>query len=260
MKLFENRVLLVIGVLISSVLIFGGCDSSNSGDDGSPDEIEWNYGSKGPDVWATLSPDFAACGSGSAQSPIDISVDPVDDARLWSFTYGSSGLDMILKDHHIRLNIRSGSSIIVDGVKHNLIYLKFKTPGEHSVQGANGAAEVHFFHQSTDGGITIIAVLVTAGGVNKDLAPLLSRLPVVNDESVVDPTFFVRPIDFIPDDKSFYRYDGSLSEPPCTEGVKWIVLRNTIEFSEGQIEILNKLTGDNNRPIQPLNGRSIVQE
>ena len=113
---------------------------------------------------------------------------------------------------------------------------------------------------STEGSIAIVAVMVTIGGVNKDLAPLLSRLPVVPDEAVVDPAFLVRPIDFVPDDRAFYRYDGSLSEPPCTEGVKWIIMKETIEFAESQIQILNDITGDNGRPIQPLNGRSITQE
>lgn len=260
MILFDNRLLLVIGILVSSVLIYGGCDSSNSDDDEGSDKIEWDYASKGPNAWATLSPDFATCGSGSAQSPIDISLDPMDDLPRWSFTYVSTRLDLILQDHHIQLNIRPGSSIIVDGIKHNLKSLKFKTPGEHSVQGVTHVAEVHFNHESTDGDIAIVAVLVTAGGVNKDLSSLLSRLPVVPDEAVVDPAFLVRPIDFVPDGRTFYRYDGSLSEPPCTEGVKWIIMQETIEFSESQVEVLNAITGNNSRPVQPVNGRTIVQQ
>ncbi len=260
MTLFENRLLHIIGILVSSVLIFGGCDSSNSDDDEGPNELEWDYASKGPNAWASLSPDFAACGSGSAQSPIDISVDPMDDLARWSFTYGSTRLDLILQDHHIQLNIRLGSSIMVDGIKHNLKFLKFKTPGEHSVHGVTHAAEVHFYHESTDGSIAIVAVMVAAGGVNKDLSSLLSQLPVMPDEGVVDPAFLVRPIDFVPDDRTFYQYDGSLSEPPCTEGVKWIIMRETIEFDESQIEFLNGITDDNSRPLQPLNGRVISQE
>jgi len=195
-----------------------------------------------------------------AQSPIDISVDPMDDLSNWLFTYVSSPLDMILQDHRIQLNIRPGSSIMVDGIKHNLKYLVFKTPGEHSLQGASRAAEVQFYHESTDGRIAIVAVMVTVGGVNKDLSPLITRLPIVPDNAVVDPAFLVLPLNFLPDRKKYFRYDGSLSEPPCTEGVKWIVMQDTIEFADSQIEALNALTSDNSRPIQSLNGRSVVQQ
>ena len=260
MTLFEIKMLPVIGLVISSVLIFAGCDSSESDVDTGMTEIEWNYASKGPNVWASLSANFTTCSTGSSQSPIDISLDPEDDLPIWSFAYVTSPLDMVLHDHHIQLNIRSGSSITVGGIRHSLKYLKFKTPGEHSVQGATRAAEVHLYHESTDGSIAIVAVTVTVGAVNTGLLQLLPLMPVVPDEAVVDPTVLIRPLDFIPDVHTFYRYDGSLSEPPCTEGVKWIVMKEAIEFSGSQIEILTRFTGDNIRPVQPLNGRSITHE
>jgi len=253
-----TKCFLVLLVILAASL--PACSSSGS-NDGGTDGIVWNYqsGPNGPANWANLSPDFAACGTGSEQSPIDITVDPIDDVSALEPNYHEVSLDLEHSGHSLVVNARFGGSIALGQVNYDLKYLEFHVPGEHRYKGSSFAGEIHLFHESADGHVIVVAVWMTEGVLNKTLSTIEASAPGVLGEHVEDDSILLNPEDLLPELKPFYRYDGSLSQPPCTEGVTWLVLRNSIEVGENQINFLRNLYGENSRPLQALNGRTISQ-
>jgi carbonic anhydrase len=251
----------LFSALLGSLLFFGaGCDSNDSsnGDD-DPDEIEWNYGVKGPDRWMNLSPDFAVCGSGTRQSPIDISVPDDEDFFGWQFSYESSGLNVHNDGKTVKMPIEFGSSITINDTEYALSEIHFHTTSEHTINGVSFPGEIHFVHESGDGDVAYVAVFIQTGEENKALNEILAELPTTPGEPIDVFGKLVDPNLFLPENRTYYRYAGSLTTPPCTEGVTWIVLRNPLMMSVGQVGGLRSKMGLNFRPVQPLNDRPILQ-
>ncbi|GMQ82736.1 MAG: carbonic anhydrase family protein [Rhodothermia bacterium] len=262
MSFFSNRLAIVFILFVLISITLGACSSSSSDDTDDSVGLLWDYGpgSLGPSNWASLSADFALCGSGRQQSPIDILDDPIDDAPDWQFDWGSSTLRMTNDARNIIVLYDPGSSINVSGIEYELKSLHLHVPSEHYYQGNPFDGEIHFVHESAAGNFAIVAVWITEGAENKDFSIILSNMPIVDDENIDDPSKFVRALNFLPVSGDYFRYDGSLSEPPCTESVTWIVLRESIELSSNQLQSFENVLGENIRPLQPLNGRVIVQQ
>lgn len=262
MKLYSNRWLITTMVIALLPVMLGACDSSSSDDDEQNQGLIWDYDTpgKGPADWASLSSEFAVCGSGSMQSPINILADPIEDAPDWQFDWRASTLKIVNDGVQVHFMYQRGSSINVDGVEHELTSIHVHAPGEHQYQGADYDGELHFVHESEAGDIAVVAVWVVAGIENKLFTPLLANIPILENEVFDDPSKFIRALDFLPEQRGFFRYDGSLSEPPCTEGVTWIVMRENIELSVAQLQSLNDILGTNNRPVQASNGRTVTQQ
>lgn len=222
----------------------------------------------GPDDWCTLSTDYAACcGAGGQQSPIDIITSALQfDKRLPALRITEAGvttLDVLNNGHTVQANVPNGAGTLeVDGTLYNLLQFHFHTPSEHSVNGQHAPIEMHLVHKTADGAKTaVIGVFVVPGKEHKELEKIWSNLPDQENEEIEVDAFHLRKI--LPGSNSSFRYGGSLTTPPCTEGVSWILFTTPVTMSGAQIEKFQDVfSGDefpngNARPTQPLMGRII---
>ena len=224
-----------------------------------PDQIEWGYGTEnGPAVWGQLSPEYALCAEGTHQSPIDL-VNPTSAALpAIAFNYQPAALNIHNNGHTIEVAFPKGNWIEVDSTRYELLQFHFHAPSEHTVSGQPFAMEMHLVHQSKDGALAVIGVLIERGSEHAAFNSLWAHLPSSPGAAQQIEQVAIDANDLLPSTRTSYRYDGSLTTPPCSEGVKWFVLTTPIELSEAQIAAFTAIVHDNNRPVQPLNGRQLL--
>lgn len=220
--------------------------------------IHWTYeGEEGPDHWGELCVDYTPCG-GQVQSPVNIA-GAVDDAALMEIakTYSNTATHILNNGHTIQFTADSGSSIVLNGETYNLLQFHFHTHSEHTVGGTSYPMEAHFVHKNeATGKLVVIGVLFEEGSENGILAPFIDHLPETAD-ATYDAADTFNPADLLPAEKSYFTYAGSLTTPPCSEIVTWIVMEHPIMASHDQILHIEELEHENNRPIQALEGRVI---
>lgn len=218
----------------------------------------WGYeGDHGPSHWGGMSKDFEACSGGHAQSPIDITGAEEKDLADIEISYKPSKLNIINNGHTVQVNYDSGSSIKIDGKQYTLVQFHFHDPSEHTVGGKFSPMEVHFVHKDAKGDLAVIGVMINAGKENAAYKDIWANLPKKEGaEQKINAT--INAADLLPASKVFYRYAGSLTTPPCTEGVNWNVLKSAIEMSEAQIDAFKAIVKGNNRPVQSMHGRKIT--
>jgi carbonic anhydrase len=227
----------------------------------------WGYeGEHDPTHWATLDPAYAACGKGTAQSPIDITKAGAGTANPWKINYRSTALkiahhdhvvDIVDNGHTIQVSVDAGSSITTSRNTYQLKQFHFHTPSEHTIEGKSFPMEVHFVHQSADNKFAVVAALFAEGPANENLAKLISNFPKAKGDSVRLPEVKLDLALQLPANMASYTYMGSFTTPPCTENVEWIVFRDPILASREQLNAFAARLSPNNRPVQPLNGRTI---
>jgi carbonic anhydrase len=226
----------------------------------------WSYsGEHGPTHWGDVAPEDAVCGSGKSQSPINLSSGTAKAGKNGAFkiNYEAGAVALLNNGHTVQADISdSADTVSFDGATYTLAQFHFHTPSEHTVDGKYYPLEIHFVNKDTQGHIAVVGVLVKAGAENKLLAPVFSSLP---SSATPAGTHAGKPVQVdiaavIPKDHKAYVYAGSLTTPPCTEGVHWIVLAQPIEMSSGQIEAFKKIFHDNHRPIQKASGREVDHE
>ncbi len=221
----------------------------------------WGYeGENGPDQWAGLDPKYTLCASGKQQSPVDIANTVRSDISDVFFSYQPAKLNIVNNGHTIEVDYPAGDSLIkIDEVDYKLAQFHFHTPSEHTINGKQAAMELHFVNKSADGNLAVVGVLINEGLENKDLAAIWAHLPThEGDTAVLDADFNVAVV--LPRDQRTYRYDGSLTTPPCTEGVKWRVMETPIEMSKAQIDAFKAIFPQDARPVQSANGRKIDED
>lgn len=220
--------------------------------------VEFEYeGSNGPEYWSELCVDYTPCG-GKVQSPINIT-GAVDDAALTDIpqTYASTATHIVNKGHTIQFNFDAGSSIVVNGETYDLLQFHTHTHSEHEIGGTHAPMEMHFVHKNAaTGKLAVIGVLVEEGAENAHLSHFVDHLPATKDATYEAADTFSA-LDFMPSDKSYFTYAGSLTTPPCSEIVTWIVMEHAIEASTAQIHDFEALEHENARPVQALEGRTI---
>jgi len=225
-------------------------------------ESTWSYtGATGPSHWGELSPEYATCEQGKNQSPININRS--FDARLPSIKFDYSMLipeDIVNNGHSIQVNIRNGGLIKLDGKDFILKQFHFHTPSETMIDDVSYPLEAHFVHASKDNELAVVALLYQPGMDSPALDVLLKSLPMNAGESnrlgAKDMELFERSKKV----SEYFRFNGSLTTPPCTEGVRWIVLKTMPSMSIRQLRAFQQaLKHPNNRPIQPKNARIIVR-
>ncbi|MCB0210340.1 MAG: carbonic anhydrase family protein [Anaerolineae bacterium] len=221
--------------------------------------VHWGYeGDIGPDNWGELSPDFATCSTGVEQSPVDITADaPVNEADI-QFNYQPSALTVVNNGHTIQANYDEGSSIVVNGETYNLLQFHFHEHSENTVAGEPGAMEIHFVHQNDSGELAVVGALMNVGAESEALAPVWTNMPAEEGEPVAVDGATVSADDILPADRTYYRFNGSLTTPPCSEGVTWLVMTNPIEISQEQLEAFQQIHSGNYRPVQPFNDRQFL--
>ena len=218
----------------------------------------WGYtGAGGPAHWGDLKDEYILCKIGQNQSPIDIG--PVVEARLEpiTFDYGAEPLEVINNGHTIQVN-RGGGTIMVDGQSFRLLQFHFHGPSEHTVGGKHHPLEMHLVHRSADGHLAVVGVFLKEGAENPALAAVWEHMPERAGGKARAETVRLDVDALLPKDRSYFRYSGSLTTPPCSEGVRWLVLRQPVEVSAEQIRRFREVMEANNRPVQPLHARKIL--
>ena len=217
----------------------------------------WTYsGENGPSHWGALDKSFALCSSGHAQSPINIIPTTPHTLPSLSITYQPTAINVFNNGHTIQVTYDSGSFIQVDKVRYQLLQFHFHEPSEHTLRGKSFPAELHLVHKSADGHLAVIGLLIETGAENRALAPLWPHLPATEGPSQrIDGQ--INAADLLPHNHATYRYTGSLTTPPCSEGVRWMVIANPITISPQQLATLKAALPPDNRPVQPANHRAI---
>lgn len=220
--------------------------------------LHWTYnGTEGPDHWGELSEDFAVCATGHEQSPVDLSGENATDLPDITFNYQPSALNILNNGHTIQVNYDPGSTIEVAGTTYELKQFHFHVHSEHTIDGKAYPLEMHLVHQSAEGHLAVVGVMAEAGATNDPLAAVWENAPTAADETVhVDA--MINAADLLPTDYIYFGYSGSLTTPPCSEGVKWHVLTTPIQLSPAQLDTMATLLHDNFRPVQALYARDVT--
>jgi carbonic anhydrase len=218
----------------------------------------WDYsGEAGPQNWAKLTPEFQAC-NGENQSPVNL--DGFIEAELapLQVDYRNGASEVANNGHTVQVAYEPGSTLTLDGKTFELIQFHFHMPSENQIKGQSYPLEGHLVHADQNGNLAVVAVMFKAGEQNAVLASLWKTPPAEGKKQPVAPRVNIRQM--LPDDLDYYRFNGSLTTPPCSEGVRWLVLKQPIVASQDQIEAMTKAVGHaNNRPLQPVNARVILQ-
>ena len=221
--------------------------------------VHWAYSGEGaPKNWGHIDPRFATCSNGVNQSPINLTGFTESELPAITFNYHLTSSDILNNGHAIQANVKNGSSITVDGKTFELKQFHFHNPSENNINNKSFPLEAHFVHASKDGKLTVVAVMFEEGAENKALAELWAKMPQnVGDKNPID----AKNLDgLLPKDRDYYRFNGSLTTPPCTEGVRWLVMKKSVTLSAAQIETFKKVMHhQNNRPIQETNARVILK-
>ena len=244
----------VLGLLCLALALFHGCKVKPA-EHGS---VHWSYsGETGPAHWGDLSPDYILCKTGKQQSPIDISGAKPSSGSI-QFKYKATPLNVVNNGHAIQQDYEKGSMLEVGGQTYELKQFHIHSASEHTVEGKRYDMEIHLVHKNEQGVIVVVGVLLQQGQENAFLKRFWSRMPKKPDERVQDEGLEINIQDLLPGNRSCYVYDGSLTTPPCTEGVKWHVLSQPVDLSAEQLEEFRKIYKGTYRPVQPLNGRTIL--
>ena len=234
------------------------------------DHPVWGYeGAEGPDRWGSLNPHWKPCGSGKMQSPIDI--DKTAKVNLpelraefkpaaVKIIHHEHTADVINTGHSIQVNYTEGDTLKIGNEQFQLLQYHFHSPSEHTVHGKHFPIEMHMVHQSADGKFAVIGVFIKEGQRNAAFDPVWSNLPKLKslEHHLEHVTVDVNQL--LPTKLTTYRYEGSMTTPPCIEGVKWIIMTDAVQLSAQQISTFRNVMKGNNRPVQPLNGRKVVTD
>ncbi|WP_440886865.1 carbonic anhydrase [Vibrio sp. WZ-1] len=222
---------------------------------GTANAANWGYeGEHGPAHWG----EFASeCAKGQNQSPINI--DSTIEAKLakLQFNYDGKVISLLNNGHTLQTSLEGNNTLKVDGKDFALKQFHFHTPSENHVDGKEYPLEAHFVHSDEDGNLAVVAVFFKVGDANSALAKLLQNIPDKEQNVAIKAPFDADAL--IPMDKEYYRFNGSLTTPPCSEGVRWLVLKEAQSISPEQVKEFAKVMGANNRPIQALNARMVLE-
>lgn len=219
---------------------------------------EWGYeGETGPKHWGDLSPEYVLAKTGRHQSPIDISKSQPSPLSEIRFEYGPSQIDLVYNGHTVEEIEDHHSSITVDGKRYALQQFHFHSPSEHTIDGKHSAMEMHLVHKSDDGEIAVVGVLIEKGADNPAFDQVWNYLPSADNRERKE-NVTIDAATLLPSDKNYYGYTGSFTTPPCTEGVLWMILKTPVNLSASQIATFRAIIDGNNRPVQPLNDRTVA--
>lgn len=246
MKLVVNLLFASLGLVTSGLV--------NAGD-----APHWGYdGQAGPENWARLTPEYVLCGTGMNQSPIDIAGEIKAELPPIEFSYTASATEILNNGHTVQANFAPGSTIRVGGRQFELKQVHFHTPSENNIRGKSFPMEAHLVHADSDGRLAVVAVMFTQGKDNPAVAKLFDQLPEnVGDKLALDAT--LKAAQLLPRNRGYYRFSGSLTTPPCTEGVTWLVMKDPVTVGAEQVgRFAHAIHHANNRPLQTINARAVL--
>ena len=219
----------------------------------------WAYEGEGaPANWAKLRGDYATCATGQRQSPIDIRDGIKVSLETIRFDYRPSQFRIVDNGHTLQVTLGEGLAMHVMGKRYELIQFHFHRPAEERVNGKLYDMVVHLVHRNDEGQLAVIAVLLEKGSEHPLVQTLWNNMPLERDMDV-SPAEPIDVMQLLPENRAYWTYMGSLTTPPCTEGVLWMVMKQPVQVSADQIAIFSRLYRNNARPVQPLNGRLIKE-
>ena len=220
----------------------------------------WTYkGEKGPQVWGQLSPEYALCATERNQSPINIEGALQTHHRPLAVSHTQAGQEIFNNGHTVQINFKPGNTLKLEDGTYEMKQVHFHAPSENQIAGKSYPLEAHFVHADDKGNLAVIGVMFKDGKENPALQKLWAQMPEAEGAPVA-LAGIVNPSQLMPKNKAYYRFAGSLTTPPCSEGVRWLVLKQPVSASREQIDAFAKVMHhQNNRTVQPVNGRVIVQ-
>ncbi|MDO9265753.1 MAG: carbonic anhydrase [Sulfurimonas sp.] len=252
MKVGKILVSGIVAILLSSALLASGQGT------------HWGYtGHEGPENWGDLSADYSLCKHGKSQSPINIEKNVTVETKGLEpieFDYNTGISSVINNGHTIQVNFDKGSTIKIDGMSFSLLQLHFHTPSENQIDGEHFPFEGHFVHATEDGSLAVVGIMFEDGAENPLIKKIWDKMPHKANEKNALSISADEVNKFLPKDKAYYRFTGSLTTPPCSEGVRWLVLKSYSTISPAQVKEFSKaLNGvNNNRPVQPIKARKVM--
>ncbi|MCY4467102.1 MAG: carbonic anhydrase family protein [Thiotrichales bacterium] len=249
-------------IVVVAALAFASAAGAQSGEapagDGH-DGATWGYeGSRGPENWDRLSPAFRLCGLGTMQSPLNIADAVPAHGDPIEFDYGPAPLNIVNNGHTVQVNYAPGSGITVSGRRYELLQFHFHAPSEHSIAGRLAAMEMHLVHGNEAGQLAVVGVLLEIGSENSALREIWAHMPEEKSPERTIDGVLIDAGDLLPTNTSYYRYMGSLTTPPWSEGVSWFVLAEPVAVDRAQLDKLTRTVGANNRPLQARNHRLLL--
>lgn len=224
---------------------------------------DWHYqGREGPAAWATLSPEYAECGTGMRQSPIDLPVAagpgiapaPAVEMRVFHHPHA---LDIANNGHTVTVAYDDGDQLVLAGQTYTLVQYHFHAPSEHTFGGVHFPLELHLVHRAGSGALAVVGVMLEHGATSAAYDTVISGLPAQPGAATHFDRVAVDIDALLPAARDAFAYTGSLTTPPCTEGVRWLVLRTPVALDTRQVETLARVLDHNNRPVQALHGRRL---
>jgi carbonic anhydrase len=258
MAITFHRVLSFFALLL---LLMYFAASRASAQEHADDKISrWSYaGPNGPAHWADLSPAYNLCRDGKEQSPINIVRPRLGKLAPLLFSYVPVQLRILDTGHYVQINSPTGGSLSIGGKSYSLVQYHFEQPGEEEIEGHSYSMGAHLVHKDGQGRSVVVAIQFTVGKENPFIQVLWGHLPKHPgmEEVPAGVTFDLSGL--LPTSRDYYSYGGSLTTPPCTEGIRWYILKTPVEISAAQLAAMAKLYPHNARPIQPLNGRQVLE-
>jgi len=220
----------------------------------------WGYsGAEGPNAWGSLKPEYQVCQFGKQQSPIDIKDAKKGSLPAIQFDYKPAALNVVNNGHTILVNYPPGSFITVGDKKYELKQFHFHHPSEEKINGKTYDMVAHLVHADADGRLAVVAVLLRKGAANPMLRRIWDEMPKEEGPAREVAGVEVNAAALLPTSTAYYTFPGSLTTPPCSEGVTWFVLKTPSEISVQEIETFSKIYPYNARPVQPANERAILE-
>lgn len=258
----------VVAVL-GGALVLAGCSSGGTTDvsspagspgaTSSPAAAHWTYeGGEGPEHWADLSGDFELCTTGTEQSPIDLSAAATVSGDTLELEYATIDDHVSDTGHTVQLTADSEASVEYNGQEYELVQMHYHDPSEHTIDGVAAPVEFHFVHEDDDGELLVVGVLgreSSTGADNVAFAPFIAATATASSGDVAGSIDLAS---LLPTSTDHFAYPGSLTTPPCTEGVQWIVMQNPVDLGPAQIDALQSAYAHNSRPVQPLGERTVT--
>lgn len=220
----------------------------------------WSYdGAEGPDHWSEMEANFSTCSTGKNQSPVNLTGFIKADLTPIKFDYKPDGDSVVNNGHTVQVNFAQGSTMTLNNHVYDLKQFHVHSPSENQINGKTFPMEAHFVHADVNGNLAVIAVMFEEGSANAELEKAWKSMPREAGEKI-ELKQNILGTSIMPDDKSYYRLNGSLTTPPCTEGVTWLVMKKPITASKEQIgNFTHVMHHHNNRPVQPINARAILE-
>jgi carbonic anhydrase len=254
-QLLKKGLFAATGIATSSLF---GCTLTSATKEKS--KYHWGYiGKEGPDNWSNISEDFYACQSGTSQSPVNLQSAVDADLPALKINYKDTPLRIINNGHTIQVNYQPGSFLTLDNEPFELLQFHFHHPSEHKVEGEALPMELHLVHKNQKGSLAVIGVFLKEGKANPTLQKVWQAMPMKESREKTISNVNINAADLLPEDRDYYRYFGSLTTPPCSETVNWIVLKESVEISSPQVQKFAQVFPMNARPVQLVKRRFLLE-